>query len=461
MDWFTVVVDVKCLTMFDLNAYKIEKDAFNAKQFIDLNDLEIWSRITEFEDGVFIGLGNLKRLTLRGIQVNKFNSKALEPLITLEHFTMENCINLESAPNFAVDNLFGTIAMPRMKRVKVTKCNLKKTITDSTFSGLTEINELLLMDNEIECIGPRSFDIVFNKLEFLSLAANKLKSLPVSIFEKARGHMVSIKLDENNWHCDCDLEDLRKYMQYSESKDLKEAICMTPTKYAGQKIFKLPSLCFEMPLPEPVQTSIVFPDDEENNNDGENEIPQIDEPGQFALIHCGPINGKKNVKLQQSDKIRLPTIRVNHGKLIICTAHLSKDFYYFGYEQNMKMILMCLGNSRGDKVRKIEIDLHPYRMYRLCRLKRKHNSITPMECIPYFTGSDENNFDVWITEKYKAAFISIIMVIAVIMPFLGILVSVILAKVFPKFIRGKTSLKKQAPSPDPKPLSGMDRFRFV
>ena len=126
--------------------------------------------------------------------------------------------------------------------------------------------------NRIEVIGDRSFDTVFPTLNQLSLAMNDLKTLPADIFSMAKLKTI-IDIDENPWHCDCKLENLRIFLLRSENIFLPSIVCSSPKKYAGQKLIAVTSLCIDYSLPTKTPTEAecaaendaqLIPDDEEH-----------------------------------------------------------------------------------------------------------------------------------------------------------------------------------------------------
>lgn len=459
-NWLTVQVTVKYLHLDDLVANAIQTDAFNSLQFVYLDELVIQSRIQYFFDGAFKGLNHLKRLTLRHIQVySSFHALTFVPLKTLEWFTMENCF--EPVQQLSVDSLFA-INHPHLMQIKIMECNLGRTITDKTFTGLANINELMLTCDQIEQIGPKSFDVALERLKCLNLTGNRLKTLPDNIFYEPQGFAISIVLDDNPWHCDCLMENLRKFIQNSNDDDLKGVTCETPIEWHGQSIFDLPSLCIETPSLSvqteflsaespnlsPLTTNIITPTEIKLAT-----VTAANNLNNFTFIQCGAINVKKNVKLSKPKMNQFPSIRMNDGKLLLYTARIAQEFFYFAYDQSDKTISKCLGNSEGNKVRKMKIDLQPHRMYRLCRVIRRHNLITPLECIPFFTEHDDTNLNAWVMIEHKAIFIWVLTLIVALMPFIGISIAILMAKIFPKSIRGRRGRSKQALSPIPTPNS--------
>lgn len=323
--WLTVIVFVKFLHLDNLTVSTIRKDAFNAKQFVNLNELVIQSHITCIEEFAFMGLENLKKLTLRGIEIISFAPKTLGPLGTLQWLTIESCVYSENSKMLSLKNLLGILSLYTITRVKIIDCNVQ-IIDRSSFHGLTGINELMLVNDQIENIRQESFDIVFVTLTYLNLVGNRLRTLPSDLFNIEQSLMATIKLDSNLWHCDCDLESLRQFILNSFNEDVKQAICRTPFEYAGRRIYDLPSLCNDQstpspPSPSPFPTEIIIPDDQDYELVHSHE-PKHEHSNDSTIIHCGAINVNKYVTLGKLTKIQFPSIRIKNGNLVLYTAHL-------------------------------------------------------------------------------------------------------------------------------------------
>lgn len=242
-NWLNIKKSVIKLNLDSLALSQIEKDAFDTIQFEILTDLTIRSCIKYIFYGAFNGLNNLKNLTMIDMQLTGFPPKLLEPLQSLEWFSMQKCIQKE----ISIDNLFGTVNLHTVKKVEILNCNLGSTITEKTFSGLTNVNELILDGNGIYKIGPQSFDIVLKTLRNLSLTTNQLKSLPNYIFKNSIKSHIKISIQRNPWRCDCKLEYLRQFIQYKNNIDKDQIICRAPKIYAEKRLGLVSSLCSNSP----------------------------------------------------------------------------------------------------------------------------------------------------------------------------------------------------------------------
>lgn len=104
-NWLNITVSVIKLNLDNLALFQIEKDAFDTIQFEKLSELKIRSFIKFIFNGAFNGLNNLKTLILIDTQLTGFLPKLLEPLQSLEYFSLQKCMPKE----ISIDNLFGTI----------------------------------------------------------------------------------------------------------------------------------------------------------------------------------------------------------------------------------------------------------------------------------------------------------------------------------------------------------------
>lgn len=273
-NWFTVTKQMQSLVFHDIKAW-IEKDAFNTNHFENLQDLIFQSSDINPFAGAFNGLSNLKTLSFIHTKIVKFLPLILAPLRSLVTFTMKKCFKEE----ISLDNLFGTNNLVTVKKVEISGCNLSTTITEHTFIGLWNITDLVLADNQISQIGPRSFDTIFRTLEQLNLMINDLRSLPKFIFTKAIPTRVKINLQQNPWHCDCGLEDFRTFLRHMQ-RNIKsqQIICATPEEHAGNELFLLPPLCSDISLKLPVASASLV--DQYNKHTNEIQIHhEVDLPG--------------------------------------------------------------------------------------------------------------------------------------------------------------------------------------
>lgn len=238
--WF--YVDLNIIELILCNSYvtKIYGDAFNTPPFVRLRVLII-SRvpIKKISQGAFNGLMNLREIRLDHVQLTNFEPFTLAPAPNLNKFTLENCGTNE----FDLKNLLGTAPMLHLNYVTIERCNLKNTITKTTFSGLHNILNLRLVSNKITQIESNAFDVAFQNLQSLELGMNRLKTLPPNFFAARKKQNILLDLNNNPWHCDCQLEELQKLIQLNNGLKFSSVICKSPPELAGQLLGSCPPLC--------------------------------------------------------------------------------------------------------------------------------------------------------------------------------------------------------------------------
>lgn len=406
---------------------------FYNRKFQSIREVEIFDSsimiITKF---TFSGLKHLKYLTLKNVS-SEFQSEFLSQIPNLREFQMTDC----PFDEISLDILFGTDKLEFLEKIVISNCNLMTTIHATTFSALNNIVELKLTANNIEQIESGAFDGIFDTLKLLDLNENLLKTLPNDIFPSS-SNIVSINLSENPWHCTCNLEHLRKLIAFNETKlHISQIICQSPPNYMHKDLSQLSTLC-EIFVPEnAIVKPPIFPGNTGHQELAPNEVIEI--------VHCGPIQLGKNFLLEKPSIEKFPSIRTNKGKLVLYSAHLYKKFSYFAYETRSKTFPKCISNTEDEKSEKVEIELKPNHMYRLCRIARPEKfHFIPLDCIPFNSGMGDESFNAWIPMEFKTTVIVICTLVIIFMPFIGIMISFILAKYFPKYIWKK--LLKEQPS---------------
>lgn len=486
--WFTVNVSLTYLHLSDLNIFAIEKDAFNGNSFVNLRELSISdTAISSLNSGIFHGLFSLTILTLTNSKVHFFAPNTLRTLPVLRQFTMTRCVKQE----ISLDNLFGMAKLEHLQKVQVSKCCLNRSITNLTFSGLTNIIELNLMSNHIEEIGSKSFNSIFKTLKYLYLGKNNLKTARNLFFPKMATN-VQIFLEENEWHCDCDMENVRRLILNAKFMKFNDVICQTPLAM-NQIVLNTykKTLCSKltMLLKTKAPIILVVPTEATNTKESEGNETIAVAPESEESFEDLPMNTTCPVQCDVSNEefvkhsmdyvtftklsVHIFPFRYKDGKLMLFTSEKSKDFVYVGFEQctpyrKYKQISRCIGNSEGTE-RKVEITLKLNQSYRFCQMEKSDITIKPFECVSIYSQTkDQQEIEeteqstCWIMREQKTIAIIGFIVLAICMPFVGILVAIILAKFFPKRIRGIqhnetiASIPKQVVR-----IDSTNQFRFV
>lgn len=465
-DFFTADLPVKRLYFRDIKLYSIEKNAFNIKQFANLTTLElIRMPIMSISEGIFNGLSNLRFLTLDHLQIHRIGSNILKPLPKLEMVTIQYC----GEKKITVDNLFGCVSLNYLNKVTIEYCNLRDTITEKTFTGLRNITELKLRHNQIAQIEPRSFDIPMKTLKLLLLERNELKFIPGDLFQV--GHTtnsaMSINIGGNPWHCGCNMENFRQFIQKGTHLIISPVFCKTPPncsrkyllscKYFCKKSTKLIPM-FEPIKSEPMQEIKMGNDIQLLNNDS-------------ISVKCTltrdqiPYRLKPMVHLSKPDAVQ--PIHNRNGKIIVDSKYFPKHFSLIGFQEsinnNDKRVSNCWINEIDREAKKVIIksEPEPNQVYQFCWLKNRSNFILPLRCRAFYSFARKDEDDFWLTIEHMPIVFTILGFSAILAPLIGVSIACILAKLFPRKIWARRPIQSIVTPLTPREMEGVKRVRLV
>lgn len=455
-NWFNFNVSMVFLGLYATNMLAIETDAFNTRQFSQLETLyfDDVPLITLF-DGSFNGLENLKFLRLKHGKIVTDAKNVLAPMLNLEQFIMRNC----GQQKISIDNLFGTVLL-HLKKVNIINCNLHDTITNSTFTGLLNVTELILTANGITQIGTKSFDVPFRTLKYLDLQSNNLKLLPRNLFNTIRTNLVSINLKSNPWHCDCELEYLRKIIKFSHySRFYFDPIhCKTPRKLEGHALRSCPHLCEKSATLSQLRTT----EDRNIHQNVEGPSPTNIESSEIDLIEDAYLDSiiiqckskykpsnchqtHREVTLTKPSPNKIPSFIIKNENIFINANGLPSNFEVFAFVQiPSKGIDQSISCSLvlNDEVTKISLKeiMDADQMYQFCRKKKGSLTVMLFDCIAYYSITNKNKKSIsnegsWSLIENKSIIIFVFVLFGVHGLVIGFLVSITLAKYFPKPIQ--------------------------
>lgn len=497
INWFDVDVSIKNLFFRESMFTSIESGSFDLWQFRKLETFSIIDvPLTTLKAGTFYGLENLKMINLDGLNLVEIDSDILVPVMNLKTFSLSAC-----GPNVVkLDSFFGSTEMIYLESVVVKKCNLAHTITETTFTGLRNVKSLRLDSNHIAEIGAKSFDVPLKTLEKLDLVRNDLKSLPNDIFNTSNPNTISIQLHDNPWHCDCNLEHLRKFMQNALNVKIDLIRCKTPLHVSFDNY---PDLC---------DKNEDASEDKTNAIDGLTNVPEIQSSTECESSKLLVI---QNVLRLEALRGHILSIQMEDKKLFIDLHSFSNsqnlDILLFDHSllnDNQGRVLKCSNNSKnGNGNSDLEaipdhnpsltstlsqnIDPNPSsdtfsnshynrkaviqsiltsnHLYKVCSITSKLHSNSPLNCFAFYVRFDEFDFDAWIPMEDKVKAIVFCVIFIVLAPIVGVGISVLLAKSFPKLIGRRKAecknavfltLKNDPPIPPKRYLFSM-KFHFI
>lgn len=393
--------------------------------------LEDQNRIVDILPNAFATplFSKLKTLKLIGLRVNYLRAGILNEIIELEHFLLSrmnlliiDAELLQSCPKLRylnigncsqseqvlwLENVTSSVSL-NMGTCDIHGNNLRRSITEATFRGLSKIVTLYLFDNQIEFIGRKSFDIFAKTLILLDLRYNRLKTISTELFVAllANNHEKSFEicLEENPWHCDCSLKQFLNSLRNDSSIFRESFNCSTPLSLRGVPV-KDAEMCA---LEPPDKTSIVK--------------------------KCKKYDTFVTVALRKRDKV-IRLLRTSNKKVQITIKDFPTDYILLWYE-NGKLragpdTMNCVLNRNANNTQNISLgDTWPLNtMHTLC-MKPKHSlTMTPLNCISFYTieraDYSENK---WLPNSYR--FMAIVLACLVCL-LLGVAIVIVIGRICP------------------------------
>ncbi|KAJ8917936.1 hypothetical protein NQ315_002631, partial [Exocentrus adspersus] len=143
----------------------------------------------------FMGLNLLQKLTLNNLQLNILTRDLLAGMPSLTELILSGNITKIEYDAF--------LEIGQIQTLILRNCQIIHMSMDA-FIGLEKLQYLDLSNNKLEYLPPGIFDGLLSIRE-LYLNSNKLMQVPHGIFSKI--HPKLLRLNENSWHCSCDMSD--------------------------------------------------------------------------------------------------------------------------------------------------------------------------------------------------------------------------------------------------------------
>lgn len=438
----------------------IEGGAFNKWQFSDLETMEIDNvPLTFLCAGTFSGLTKLKMLFLIRVNLKEIERFVLAPVPKLKSITIHHCGNHK----LRVDNFFGTINLHYLEKVEISNCNLYDTITAFTFVGLQNITELKLIRNQIVEIGPRSFDTPLRSLNILTLEYNRLRSLSGDLFRMYRNQLLKLNLDNNPWHCDCQMESLRIVLQNMTNVQSKRVICQTPRHRNRWNLFNCSELCYGKRRLTPITAEKI--------------VAKM--KSMVSVIQCGRKNVADSYRLQQDVILtkslftQVLAVHIIDAILFISTKTKATDFLLIVFETSLTSVESndkneyppCkiwtkhhMNNSAA------ELNLKPNQIHRICKME-KGLTIRPLDCLTLISIEIEMNADIsieiWISMKDQVTLI-VAFALSLLFGFIiGLFLSLAVVRCFPGIVHNKIRRRRNQNQPQHGIKQTLNQFWLV
>ncbi|VDO98537.1 unnamed protein product [Soboliphyme baturini] len=195
-------VALHALTSLKLLDFSHNRISFlNAESFVLLKELEIlnfgYNSLDSINEYAFLGLNNLRHLHLDSNQLYRIPTLAFRPLTELQTLSMRDNL-IEEIPTSAFEGL------NHLRQLTITHCNRLASISLNAFSGLFDLETLILSDNQaLSELHPMAFELNAPvALRQIYLISNNLNQLPRNWLPWQQ--LTTLDLRENPWQCTCE-----------------------------------------------------------------------------------------------------------------------------------------------------------------------------------------------------------------------------------------------------------------
>lgn len=143
-------------------------------------------------------------------------------------------------PNADVPSSINGLTATILSRLQLMELefNMRDTIDEYSFLGMSSVQELRMAGCQIEVIGPNAFYPVRRTLRRLLLNGNHLSRLPMGVFSALlpNPQLAMIAIHDNPWQCDCRLYDLQMTLTMNAHNFEQDPLCGSPTAYANRSV---------------------------------------------------------------------------------------------------------------------------------------------------------------------------------------------------------------------------------
>jgi len=251
----------------------IEENAFNDNNFQNISYLTLEGSIEQLNKKCFAGLQHLDKLQINRGPIQSVAGGILNDLQNLSILEIEDGISDENLNDFLrnttlhnlqtlyirfnnfrklkSENLRGLPNLVTLNAEGSHVTSIESTILESSAN---KIQHVTFKYNELETLPVDIFNLASYRTNFaVDLQQNKLKTLPKGIFDTAKNSSgkVTVYLENNDWHCDCDLAWLQIYIKEGiihvgdtpncESPEINKNKSLRDADFSGCNTTTLPS----------------------------------------------------------------------------------------------------------------------------------------------------------------------------------------------------------------------------
>lgn len=395
------IVQIIRLTLENYDITTITSDAFNVEAFKMMEFLAFKSMpVRILQQGIFNGLDNLRFVEFHSMPVYQVEPNIFSRLNRLRAIDFNDCtvysIRMDYALNITSD----------MEHFRIINGNLKSTINEKTFNGLRSFRKLFLSYNRIKTIRKGTFDSDLYNIIEIDLEGNHLKKLPEYIFDRLLfTSKPIINLNNNPWHCDCFLNNLKNRITNFSDLFGIALKCKTPVEFSNRPLIKA-DFC-KTPLTLNTHT----------------------------WYRCSVPSYDILFKFKDNDRIQIK--KLPNGHPVVTLEWWGSGLFLIWFDSTATTnSTKCLFTTRLFRSSEVLLEWQFKReKYTVCAMKKMSSTVHPLSCASFVAPKQVNQTDeMWISQNHRTVAAILISIVYVIAIFFGLGLSDCLMKIRPTLV---------------------------
>lgn len=198
------------------------------------------NNISTLRKATFRYLPSLRELSIQKNEIKQAERNLLEDVAgTLQSLQFEENAIVNAK---VLQNITGGRVLHNVKILSL-RYNRIPIIDSQLFSGVPGVVSLYLSNSHVNTVHIDAFEPISESIAQLLISDNDITTLPEGLFDKIIWNPSFIlTIDNNPWHCDCNLEWMRDTMRNHPSVNMERLICKSPEKNAD-KSFTVADFC--------------------------------------------------------------------------------------------------------------------------------------------------------------------------------------------------------------------------
>ncbi|KAG7212333.1 hypothetical protein KM043_012655 [Ampulex compressa] len=230
-NWLETDVSIDQLSFESCSLSQIDDEAFALGIYEETRKIAIANnKVASLSRATFRYFKNLQELMVRENTIRQAEFDLLKDVSeTLEILQLDAAIDDPKV----LRNITGGSLLSKVQILSL-RDNSIPIIDHEMFAGLPKIQSLYIERSEVNFVLPYAFRSIEKSLVLLTMNDNAISTLPEGLFDSMlqQHETFTLTIDNNPWHCDCNLKWMQELIRYHPTVVNRVPICKTPNRNA-------------------------------------------------------------------------------------------------------------------------------------------------------------------------------------------------------------------------------------